>query len=95
MPIPSPRSKVTAFLKAGFARITYAWRKGVHFSGEEGKEGGSNLVAFHKKTPKTKTNKKPNKKHHHKTTPLEKASEKVTTQGLVHPTAWSSVTKTV
>lgn len=53
-----------------------------------GKEGaGTNLDAFHKR--KTKQNKS------HKTTPMEKTSEEVTTQGLVHPTAWLSVTKTV
>lgn len=40
--------------------------------GEKGKEGGATLLLF------TKENETP---------PLEKASEKVTTQGLVHPTA--------
>lgn len=37
------------------------------------------------KTNKQKKPKKPT--HHHETPHLEKASEKVTTQGLVHPTA--------
>lgn len=75
MPILSPCSKLTAFTKAVPARITYTGRKGVHFSGEEGKERGATLLLFRKKQT------------HHKTTSLEMASEKVTTQGLVHPTA--------
>lgn len=84
MPIPSPHSKATAVLKAGFARTTYAWRKGLRFSGEERKEQEPTSLLFTKERKKEKS---------HKTTPLEKASEEVTTQGLVHPTARPSVTK--
>lgn len=48
IPIPSPHSKATAVLKAGFARITYAWRKGLRFSGEERKEQEPTLLLFTK-----------------------------------------------
>lgn len=53
-----------------------------NFWGEKGKEGGITLLLFTNWTQKT-----PNKQ-------TKKASEKVTTQGLVHLTAWFAVTKT-
>lgn len=82
MPIPSPDSKVTAFAKRVCKNDPMQEGKFFNFWGEKGKEGGITLLLFTNWTQKT-----PNKQ-------TKKASEKVTTQGLVHLTAWFAVTKT-